>query len=243
VIAEAMPAAGMTRWQSSIRTVVIDAFLASAIEEGVDTVLNLGAGLDARPWRITLPGSLLWIEADQPALVDYKEDLLRGEASRCRLEQVRIDLADAASRRRLLADVDVRAGKLLVITEGVIPYLTEEQAGALADDLRALKHLAGWIVDYTSPKAVEYRNRLGMERAMQNAPFHFAPPDPFAFWQARGWRVKTIRYLEEEGQRLGRPAPLPFAARAAIALFGWLAPKERREALRRFSGYMVLEPG
>ena len=142
-----MPAAGMTRWQSSIRTVVIDAFLASAIEEGVDTVLNLGAGLDARPWRITLPGSLLWIEADQPALVDYKEDLLRGEASRCRLEQVRIDLADAASRRRLLADVDVRAGKLLVITEGVIPYLTEEQAGALADDLRPLKHLAGWIVD------------------------------------------------------------------------------------------------
>jgi O-methyltransferase involved in polyketide biosynthesis len=132
-------------------------------------------------------------------------------------------------------------GNVLVITEGVIPYLTEEEAGALADDLRALKHIAGWIVDYTSPQAAEYRNRMGMARAMQNAPFRFAPADPFAFWRAHGWRVKTIRYLEEEGRRLGRPAPLPFMVRAAIALFGWLAPKERREALRRFSGYMILE--
>lgn len=236
-----MPAGRITGWQSSIRTIVIDAFLAAAIDEGVDTILNLGAGLDARPWRLALPPSLLWIEADQPALVHYKEALLGGEPARCRLERVRIDLADAAARRRLLADVDARAGKVLVITEGVIPYLTEEQAGALADDLRALRHIAGWIVDYTSPQAAEYRNRMGMARAMQNAPFRFAPADPFAFWRAHGWRVKTIRYLEEEGRRLGRPAPLPFMVRAAIALFGWLAPKERREALRRFSGYMILE--
>jgi methyltransferase (TIGR00027 family) len=231
----------MTGWQAAIRTVVIDEFIAGALGEGVDTVLNLGAGLDARPYRMTLPPSLLWIEADQSGIVDYKEERLRGEEPRCRLERVRVDLADAAARRRLFTDVDARAAKLLVLTEGVIPYLTVEEAAALAGDLRALKRIAGWIVDYISPQAMEYRNRMGMARAMRNAPFHFAPPDPFAFWRAHGWRVKTIRYLEEEGRRLGRPAPLPFIARALIALFGWLAPRQRREALRRFSGYMVLE--
>jgi len=237
-----MPATRMTAWQSSIRTVVIDAFIAAALADGVDTVLNLGAGLDARPWRMALPPSLLWIEADSPQIVDYKAERLRGEAPRCRLERVEVDLADAPARRKLLAEVDARAAKLLVLTEGVIPYLAEAQAGALADDLRALEHLAGWIVDYVSPQAAANRDRMGMERAMRNAPFRFAPRDPFAFWRAHGWRVKTIRYLEEEGRRLGRPAPLPFIVRAAIALLGRLAPKERRDALRRHSAYMLLEP-
>src|SRR5436853_7717232 len=43
-----------TRWTLVIRTVVIDRFILEAVAAGADTVLNLGAGLDSRPYRLTL---------------------------------------------------------------------------------------------------------------------------------------------------------------------------------------------
>ena len=42
-------------WSVVIRTVVIDTLIKQAIGEGVDTILNLGAGLDTRPYRMALP--------------------------------------------------------------------------------------------------------------------------------------------------------------------------------------------
>src|SRR5436190_1700661 len=57
-IAENMgPSARYTRWTLVIRTVLIDRFIAAAVHDGVDTVVNLGAGLDSRPYRLGLPAS------------------------------------------------------------------------------------------------------------------------------------------------------------------------------------------
>src|SRR4051812_32770729 len=53
-----------SRWSVIIRTVVIDQLLQKLAGEGVDTVLNLGAGLDTRPYRLALPPALRWIEVD-----------------------------------------------------------------------------------------------------------------------------------------------------------------------------------
>src|SRR6516225_2928411 len=47
-----------------IRTTGIDQLVQYAIEAGVDTVINLGAGLDTRPYRLKLPPQLKWIEVD-----------------------------------------------------------------------------------------------------------------------------------------------------------------------------------
>ena len=77
-IALSMPASEVTGWMVAMRTVVIDAFIQSAIASGTTTILNLGAGLDTRPYRMQLPPNLHWIEADHP-IMDYKESLLAGE--------------------------------------------------------------------------------------------------------------------------------------------------------------------
>jgi len=55
----------------------------------------------------------------------------------------------------MLAGVDARAKKMLVLTEGVVPYLTVAAVGALADDLRSLDHVRWWIVDYFSPQLLK----------------------------------------------------------------------------------------
>src|SRR5437016_615915 len=57
-----------TAWAWVMRTVLFDQLITQQIAQGVDLVLNLAAGLDARPYRFTLPASLRWVEVDFPEL-------------------------------------------------------------------------------------------------------------------------------------------------------------------------------
>ena len=45
-------------WAMIVRTAVMDEIIRQCIAEGADTIVNLAAGLDARPWRMDLPSSL-----------------------------------------------------------------------------------------------------------------------------------------------------------------------------------------
>src|SRR5215831_5539603 len=65
-IAAGMPMSRMIAWTVVIRTCIIDDYIKSALAHGIDTVLNLGAGLDTRPYRMALPRTLRWVEADYP---------------------------------------------------------------------------------------------------------------------------------------------------------------------------------
>jgi methyltransferase (TIGR00027 family) len=241
-IAAAMPVARMIAWSVVIRTCIVDDYIRAALAQGADMVVNLGAGLDTRPYRMDLPAPLRWVEADYPHVIEHKESVLAGERPRCQLDRVKIDLADRPKRREFLASLNAQARRLLVLTEGVVPYLTEEEAGALADDLRSLDRLAGWVVDYFSADANKFRRRSGMTKAMRNAPFKFTPDDPFAFFAAHRWRVGEIRYLADEGDRLNRPMPVNPVLKVLVGFLSRLAPPERRNSYRRFAGYMLLEP-
>lgn len=241
-IAESMPMRFMSAWAMAVRTRIIDAYIEAAVGQGVDTVLNLGAGLDTRPYRLKLPESLLWVEADYAATIDFKEQRLAAEKPRCRLERVKIDLGDAAARHAMLAAVNARAKRLLVVSEGVTPYLTEEQVGSLADDLRKLGGVRAWIVDYISPHAAKHRLRLGVRRRLRNAPHRFTPADWFGFFEKHGWRVEEMHYYAEEGQRLGRPIEWPLLLKVAVKLLTPFVSRKRRAEFRQGAGVAVLEP-
>ena len=90
-ISEAMPTSRVVAWTVALRTRIIDEYLQFAINSGVDTVLSLGAGLDARPYRMNLPASLHWVEADYPQILDYKAGQLQADEPRCQLERVQIE--------------------------------------------------------------------------------------------------------------------------------------------------------
>ncbi|HUN64392.1 MAG TPA: SAM-dependent methyltransferase [Candidatus Sulfotelmatobacter sp.] len=241
-IAQTMPGRFMTEWVVAIRTRLIDEFIREAVEEGVDTVVNLGAGLDTRPYRMELPNSLVWIEADYPRMIEYKESQLAKDTPSVQLERVKIDLANVTEREEFLAQIDARAKKALILTEGVIPYLSVEAVGALADDLRAMQHISFWIVDYVSPEAIRFRSRSGISKKTQNAPFKFKPPDWFGFFREHGWQAKETRYLVEEGERLKRKPRFPLGLKIAIRVRTLLASKERRARFKKVAGYALLEP-
>ena len=122
-IARAMPMAEEAAWSFIARTYLFDRFIQRAVEGGADLVVNLAAGLDARPYRMALPPSLRWVEVDLPEILDYKEQVLAGEKPVCELERVRLDLSNVDARRGLFARLGGSARQALVISEGLLIYL------------------------------------------------------------------------------------------------------------------------
>jgi methyltransferase (TIGR00027 family) len=226
-------------WMMAVRTVIIDDFILRSVAEGTDAVLCLGAGLDTRPYRMTLPESLTWIEVDFPHIIELKERRLAEEKPRCRLERVRLDLSDLPARRILMQDVGGRFKRVLVLTEGVVLYLAVEAAGGLADDLASQRTFVQWIVDYTSSTTVRYSQRPGA--AMRNAPFLFDPKDFFGFFREHGWACREARYLWDEGEKLKRPLPMPDIVRSLFRFGSLFMSSARRVELRRFMGYVLLD--
>lgn len=219
-IAAQIPGSAYTAWSVVLRTCIIDDYVRAAIADGCDTVVNLGAGLDTRPYRMELPPSLRWIEVDFASTIDFKEQRLAGETPRCQLSRVRLDLSDAAARRALFDEVQARAGKVFVLTEGVVPYLSNADVAALAADLHAEPRFAFWVLEVTSPRLMRLSRffRRGHRRYLVNAPIRFRPSDWSAFFAERGWTPKVIRSLAEEGRRRNRPFPLPRWARLLLRL-------------------------
>lgn len=234
--------ARMMIWHMAMRTRIIDQFIADAIAQGARAVLNLGAGLDTRPYRMSLPTTLKWIEVDYAHVIDLKDSELSAERPYCHLERIKLDLTDRAGRLELFASIGSRFDSVLILTEGVIPYLAESDAGLLAEDLRSQESFARWIVDYFSSEAIAYHARSATGAKMQNAPFRFDPTDYAGFFQARGWCAKATRYLWDEGESLRRPLPLPFATALLLKLLRPFTPQVRLDAMRKFIGYVLFEP-
>src|SRR5580704_10971671 len=88
-IAISLPFSDRATWAWVMRTYLYDQFLNEQIQQGVDMVVNLAAGLDARPYRMALPPTLKWVEVDLPEILDYKEEILANDKPVCALERVR----------------------------------------------------------------------------------------------------------------------------------------------------------
>ena len=226
-------------WPMIVRTAVLDELILRTIErEGVDTVLNLAAGLDARPYRLPLPSSLRWIEVDFPDVIAYKTSQLTDARPACKLEHVGIDLTDLQRRRVLFGQVGAAARRVLVVSEGLLIYLTPEQVAALARDLATPSAFRWWLIDLASPRLLKMMERTwGRAVAAGNAPFQFAPAEGTTFFQPAGWREAEFRSMWEESLRLKRTMPLA----RFWNLIGKLYPKSKREEFRRMSGIVLLD--
>ena len=225
-------------WTVVIRTRVIDEMIYSLLLEGVDTIINLGAGLDTRPYRLELPESIRWIEVDYPHLIEFKAEKLKEEKPNCHLERVSLDLANQEERQIFFSKVNSEAKKVLILTEGVIPYLSEEQVSSLAIDLHAQNTFSFWITEYHSQEMYRNLRNLKKSKEMGKAPFQFFPKHWLAFFNEYSWKEREICYLVEEGKKLGRSFPLPWWAK----ILHFIMPTKEIEKFRKMSGFIIFEP-
>ena len=192
-------------WAYAMRTYLVDRYVLQEVGSGVDMVINLAAGLDTRPYRMELPSSLQWIEVDLPDMIDYKERMLRDAKPICRLERVRLDLADVSARNKLFAQLGSRAKKAMIVSEGLIIYLTREQVEQLAQDLAKVRTFQRWVTDLANPVILKMiQKNMGQRLADAGAPLHFAPVEGPKFFEQHGWRVIGFEDYLHHAARLRR---------------------------------------
>lgn len=240
-IVKAMPNGKAWAWPMIVRTAVMDELILRAVNrDGVRTVVNLAAGLDARPWRLDLPIKLTWLDVDLPDIQKYKRDMLEGEHPQCQLEWIPADLANPAARRNVLSRVATSPGPALVVTEGLLIYLEADQVMALATDLAATPNLRWWLLDIASPGLLKMMGRTWGRHVSQSAPFKFAPAEDTKFFEPAGWKEMEYRGMFEESLRLKRSMRLARLWQVVGRVMTVFNPKKREE-FKRFSGIVMME--
>lgn len=215
-IANTLPDGNKHAWAWVTRTYLFDWFIDQELQQGADLVLNLAAGLDARPYRLQLPASLEWIEVDLPEILAYKEEILANEKPTCALERVGLNLADRDARRALFDELNRRAKKILVITEGLLIYLSEEEVARLAGDLRCGASFQRWIMDFGSPGLLKMMQKTtGKHLSKVGAAFKFAPAQGPAFFAQHGWEPMEVKAVLQTAAKFKRP---PFFLRLLARL-------------------------
>ena len=240
-IVRTMPRGRSYAWPMIVRTAVMDEIVERSVrEQGTDVVLNLACGLDARPYRLDLPASLHWIEVDLPAMIDAKQTVLASATPKCRLESVRMDLADRAARQALFARVATMGKRVFVVSEGLLIYLAPDDVAALADDLHAPANFAEWMFDLASPALLKMMMKnIGKSVAAGGAPFLFAPAESVGFFAPHGWTELEYRNTWVEAQRLKRTPPGAWI----FGLMARFAPPKRKVEFARFSGIVRVGRG
>jgi methyltransferase (TIGR00027 family) len=233
-IAKAMPLGRDNSWSMVTRTYLIDELVRQQVAAGVDIVINLAAGLDSRPYRMELPPTLRWIEVDLPEILAYKEEILSNEKPVCRLERIRLDLSDVHARRELFARLNDRAANALLITEGLLIYLTTADVESLAKDLAAPSAFHSWILDVASPGLLRMLRKTMHTELAQNAPFKFAPPEGPDFFVRYGWQAAIVHSLLKSAARLNRLSLM-------LRFFSLLPESEKSRRDRPWSGVCLFK--
>ena len=239
-IAELLGSSGIMYWVMVIRTIAIDRLILKAIDLGVDTVVNLGAGLDTRPYRMKLPKQLKWVEVDFPNMIDFKTHKLKGETPVCQLERMSVDLSKEAARKAVFQKIGDASSKVLIITEGVIPYLANDDAESLAKAIHAVPSFRYWIQDF-SDLSLRRRSPRSFRKHLKDAPFQFRTHDWLGFFTKLGFKVNEIISAVDQSREIARPFPIPFPWNV---LFNLQTPKMKKKWYENFNkrmGYVLFE--
>ena len=196
----------------SVRTHFIDDLILESLRQhGVMTVVNLGAGLDTRPWRMDLPSALRWIEVDFEPILDYKFRALANEKPKCVHQVIYADLANTQDRERIYQIVGREPA--LMITEGLLMYLSADALRALATEPPSHTGIGIWIFDIASIHLMRVAHSQGLKEIEKvRAQGHLTGIEITNAVHETGWRLlRHLSYAKETARLVasGRLDPMP----------------------------------
>ncbi len=190
-----------------VRTAVIDKLILKLIrKEGIQQVINLGAGLDNRPYRLSLPIDLIWWEIDYIDLVKYKGTTLSKYSPKCTLYRHGMDLSDLSQLNVFIKSEINQEKKTLILSEGFLIYFDSSTVVKYLSLFSNLEYCTHWLTDIGTEK-----NKIGKdvqlepvyEELLQNMHFFSTPSDPI--YSENNWKVKRHKDLAVEALKLNRP--------------------------------------
>ena len=187
------------------RTLFLDDLLAEATRRGCRQVVLLGAGFDARAFRLPWPIGTRCFEVDTPDVLGPKDQVLAAEHAvpGCERVVVPCDLRDDWPAALRDAGLDP-ARPTAWIAEGLLVYLAPADVDRLLDTITALSAPGSWLgLTMTTREARSFDDtRLRALRRSQ------APADPAGWLASRGWAA-DLTGLRQVLRAHGRPLPDP----------------------------------
>jgi O-methyltransferase involved in polyketide biosynthesis len=151
------------------------------------------------------------------------------------LERIAVNLADINERRRFLVGIASRGKRGIVLTEGLLIYLSTEEVAQFAEDLSATASLQRWILDMHSPRLLAMmQRRTGKALEKVGAPFKFGPAEGPDFFRPHGWIPVRVEGFLHTAARFGRPPLL-------LRLFAKLSDTRSWKANRPWAGACLLQ--
>jgi methyltransferase (TIGR00027 family) len=186
-----------------VRTRFFDEFFADAAADGIEQAVILASGLDARPWRITMPARSF--EIDLPLVLDFKHRVLRdaGAAPRTEHSPVGIDLREDWGAALTEAGFSP-ALRTAWLAEGLLPFLPAAAQESLFAVVNALSAPGSVLAaeEFTEtmrgfaqfPAMADAVDKLGMD--VPDLIFDEDPLDAAAWLNDHGWTAAEITAAE-----------------------------------------------
>ena len=195
-----------------MRTRILDERIgALVVADAIKTIAILGAGLDARAFRLALPAGLRLVEADFPATVEWKRARLPAVPAGVTHELHALDLRDSSAVRALLAGDE----SMLVVLEGVLPYLERADADVLLTTIGARRGRTTVLCDVGGGAwGLAAARRTANVVAARGAPFRTRFSNPTAWLESLGYAVSAnISFVEWDEARSDRRFRTPWTSR------------------------------
>jgi methyltransferase (TIGR00027 family) len=187
----------------AVRTRFLDDVILGACAGGCRQVVILGAGLDARSFRLPWPpGTHVW-ELDLPSVLEFKEQVVRSESWQpsCRRTTVPVDLAGPWGRALVDGGLDTEA-PVAWVAEGLLAYLTPEVGDrivSVAAELSVPTSRLGLTV--ASPARLRAWRRAHPDGRAGPGDYvalwrSTGPADPASWLASHGWQAQVYATAE-----------------------------------------------
>lgn len=175
----------MPNGSNTARAYIIDKYLEQQLADKPNaTIIIIGAGLDSRAYRLN-GGN--WIEIDDASVIEYKNEILPISECGNKLQRISINFETEKLSDKLSSFTNNK--NVLIVIEGVLMYLTNEQKESLIKTITTLfpKHLL-----YCDLMTKKFFDKLGhtlhKKLAAHGASFTDLTDDPTNLFLKYGYR-------------------------------------------------------
>lgn len=184
----------------AVRTRYFDDFILSATAEANQVVI-LGAGLDTRAFRLSLPASTVVYELDKSVIFDYKSSVLQAYSPQCQRYAMEADLTQPWEHLLLEKDFKPNLPSIWLL-EGLLMYLNPSVVDNIFSTISTLASAGSKLgLDMINVKALDYEPFKGY--------FQCGIDNPEEYLQSNGWEPIVIQPGDEQAHFNRYTEPLP----------------------------------
>jgi len=182
------------------RTVISDSLIQEGIKQkNIRQIVNLGCGLDSRPYRLDLPPELKYYEIDVPDVLNYKDNVLSkmNVKPKCQLTRIAMDLTNKDEWvNELLKNTFDKNQPTIFIMEGLIVYLHKEEAQNLFKAISNLSASGSYAIgDMNGEAAKIFLSKFSGNAKNMEIEFHLEC-NILNFLQELGYDMKTLVFTD-----------------------------------------------